>query len=571
MHKARSLLGLVILLVVLAGCAAATPGPTVPPALVSTPAPTMLAAPSASPTAPSTMAATPAAIPRGGIYTIAATADAPTLHPFKRTDAASDAYLALLFTRSLWRYNPTTLEPEPWAAEAWTVSDDRKTFTFKLREMQWSDGAPVTAYDWEWTFEQAMKPANNWPYRAGPERNIESYRAVDARRLEVTLKEAKPLPVALSRIDVLPAVLPKHVWETLDWNDPTKNAEILQPSVVNGPYRLKEWKRDDHATFVRNDAYFRGAANIERIVYRIVPNATVSTQMLLTGEVDAGTVSAGDFEKAKASDKLNLYQWDPASAAWDYLGFNLRRVPLNDVEFRHAIAYATPRDLIAQRVYNNLSKPTYSTFPPSSWVFNPNVNKYAYSIETAQATLARAGYRLDANGKRLGKDGKPIRLKLLHPIPSPTYSLIAQIVQEQLKQLGIDLEIVTLEGGAFLQTIRKEPFDWDLDLMAWSAGVEPSDLRDIWSEAGIPDLNRSAYVNKQQEALWEAADKEFDAAQRKVIYQQIQQILTDDAPNVFLVYRTGWMFLNKRIVPNPVSPMGISYDLSRWHIVDSGK
>ncbi|MCL4487115.1 MAG: ABC transporter substrate-binding protein [Chloroflexi bacterium] len=567
MRKALRFFACSLLLVVLAACGVSSPAPTgapppatgAPPAASNAPTPTL---PSPSPTA--------AQSAETGLR-IAATADAPTLHPFKRTDTASDAYIALLFTRSLWRYNPQTLEPEPWAAASWTISDDKKTYTFKLQEMQWSDGQPVTAYDWQWTYGQAIKPENNWPYRSYAETNIASYQALDDQTLEITIKDAEPLPVALARIDILPAVLPKHVWGKYDWNDPTKNPEITHPSVVNGPYLLKEWKRDDHATFVRNNLYFKGPPSIATITYRIVPNTSVSLQMLLTGEVDSGTVSATDFDQAKASDKLNLYQWDPAAAAWDYVGFNLRRAPENDVEFRHALSYATPRDLIVQKVYNNLSKPTYSTFPPTSWVYNPDVPKYDYDMATAKATLDRAGYSLDENGNRLGKDGKPIKLKLLYQASMPANEKIALVLQDQFKRLGIDVEIVPLEVSAFLQSVKKEPYDWDLDILAWSVGVEPSDSRLIWSEASIPNLNSVAYGNKQQEDLWDQGEKEYDPARRKVIYQQIQQILSQDSPYIFLAYRTGWSFLNKRVVPNPTTRLGINYDLYKWQIADNPK
>ncbi len=566
MRRSTLALALILIYFGLAAWTAPTPVSTALPSPTTTVVPTEVS--KSSPT--SAPLSTPTdATPRGGLYKVALSIDAVTLHPFKQTDANSDRYIGLLYTRALWRYNPETLEPEPWAAESWVVSDENKTYTFKLREMQWSDGQPVTAYDWQWTFTQALKPENNWPYRAGPVRNISEYQALDDRTLRITLKEAKPLPVALSRINVLPAVLPKHIWDKYDWNDPTKNPEILRPSVVNGPYLLKEWLRDDHATFVRNDTFFKGTPQIEAITYRIISNASVAFQMLLTGEVDASNVSAGDFAQAKASDKLNLYQWDPAAASWDYVGMNLRRAPLSDVEFRHALAYATPRDAIIQNVYGDLSKPIFSAFPPASWVYNPNVPGYDYSLETAKLTLDKAGYRLDASGKRQSRDGTPITLRMLIPASVPASDKTAQILQEQFKQLGIDLEIRRLESSAFLQVIKTQPQDWDLHILSWGVGIEPSDIRDLWSEAGIPNFNRGGYVNKAQESLWDQAEREFDPAKRKILYQQIQQILSEDSPYIFLAYRTGWAWINKRVIPNPVTRVGIDYDLYKWTIKDS--
>ncbi|MBI3731919.1 MAG: hypothetical protein HY259_00430 [Chloroflexi bacterium] len=557
----RRLLGLALAIVALLAVACG-PASTPAPAATAPSATTAAVVPPPQPTA--------FVPPRGGEYRIANTSDAPTLHVYKSTDTASSAYISRMFTGGLWRYNPETLEPEPFAAKSWKVSDDKKTYTFTLQDMKWSDGKPITAFDYQWTFEQAMKPENKWPYRADPADNIVSYKALDDKTLEIAIKEAKPLPVALGKVDAI-TPLPKHIWEKYDWNDPKTNPEILQPSVVSGMFSLKEWKRDDHATFTRNDGYFRGSTNIESVTYRIVPNTSVSLQMLLGGEVDAASIASTDFEKAKASDNLKLYEWEPAAASWSYIGFNLRHAPNNDVEFRHALSYAIPRDLISQKVFNNLSKPTYSTFPPTSWVYNPDVPKYDYNMDKAKETLDKAGYKLDANGKRLGKDGKPLKLKLMHNTPSPAREKTAVIAQEQYKQLGIDVEIVALEWGAFLNALKKEPYDWDLDILGWSVGIEPSGIKDIWTEASIPDLNSVAYVNKKLEDLWLQGENEFDTSKRKVIYQQIQKILAEDSPYIFLVYSTGWDFLNKQVTPNTATRRGIGYDFQKWFILSKPK
>ncbi len=541
---------------------ACAPAPTATPA--PTTAPTRVAAPVPPPQP------TKFVPPRGGEYRIAATTDAPTLHMYKRTDTASSAYIGRMFTGALWDYDPKTLEVIPFGAEKWIITNDGKTFTFTLTDRKWSDGKPVTAFDYAWTFEQAMNPDNKWPYRSDPAANIVSYKALDAKTLEVTLKETKCLPVSLDKADVI-TPLPKHVWEKLDWNDPVKNTEIFNPTVGNGMFKLKEWKRDSHATFTRNDDYFEGSPNIENVTYRIVPSSAVALQMLLAGEVDAAAIASTDYEKAQASDKLKLHEWDPAAASWSYLGFNLRRAPGNDVEFRHAVSYATPRDIIADKVFNKLAKPTYSTFPPTSWVYNPNVPKYDYDMAKAKDTLDKAGYKLGSDGKRLGKDGKPLKIKLTHNTPSPAREKIGVIMQEQLKLLGIEVELVTLEFGAFLTFLKTAPYDWDMDILGWSVGLEPSGIKDIWAEATIPDLNSVGYVNKKQEELWLRAEKECDTTKRKEIYGEIQKILAEDSPYVFLVYSTGWTFYNKRVTPNEATRLGVAYDFHKWFITEGTK
>src|SRR5574341_8918 len=391
-------------LVLLAACAApATPAPSATSAPPGAPVDVTKPAPQATQAPPEAVAV------KGGDFRETATSDAKSFHLYQTTDTTSSSYQADVYAHDLWRRDPKSLQPIPNMAESWTVSNDGKTYTFRLRkDLKWSDGKPITANDFQWTFEQANDPANKFPYRDNF-KEIVSYKALDDYTIQVVLTEATC--VGLSTADAV-TPLPKHVWEKLDWSDPTKNPEIQNPNVVSGYYKLKEWKKDDHATFVRNDSFWRGAPNFDSDTVRIVPNQSVQFQMLKSGEVDSAPVSAADYAEAKKADILKEYDWDPAIAYWSYMGFNLRRPFLQDVEVRHALSYAIPRQAIADKVFNGLAKPTYSNFTPTSWVYNPDVPKYDYNIDTAKATLAKAGYKTDANGKLLDKSGNPAKRKI---------------------------------------------------------------------------------------------------------------------------------------------------------------
>lgn len=567
MRKLVSVFIFVLALAGLAACTAPTPTPAPPPAATSAPAATqppvdVTKAPEPTKSAPPTAAS---ASKKGGDFKEVSTGDAKSFHVYQTTDVPSSSYQGNVYASGLWVRDPKTLQPIPGMAESWKVSDDAKTYTFNLRkDLKWSDGTPLTAKDFEWTFQQVSKPENKYPY-INNLKDIVGYKALDDYTLQVTLSEGTC--VGLSTADAV-TPLPQHIWSKLDWADPTKNPEIQNPSVVSGLFKLKEWKRDDHATFARNDSYYRGAPNFDTDTVRIVPNTSVQFQMLKSGEIDSAPVSAADYAEAQKVDILKEYDWDPAVATWDFLGFNLRRPLLKDIEVRHALSYAIPRDAIASKVFNGLAKPTYSNFTPTSWVYNPDVPHYDYNIETAKSTLQKAGYKLDSGGKLLDKDGKPVpKLKILFNTGNKQREQIATIAQEEFKKLGIDSEVTGMEFQAYLDYLKKDPYDYDLYVLGWRSTFEPYFNYQIWEERAIPDLNSGAYVNKDLERLFDQSNRPpCDTDSRKKVFGQIQKILATDSPYIFLTFRTGYQFLNKRVVPNDPSPLGITYFPELWYM-----
>ncbi|MBI4505470.1 MAG: hypothetical protein HY691_08040 [Chloroflexi bacterium] len=512
-----------------------------------------------------TRAGTPAAgTPRrGGTLTIAATTDAVSFHPYKTTDTASGSYQGYVFGGSLTKRDPKTLEIVPELAEKWTISDDKTTYTFTLRdEIKWSDGQPITSADFVWTFEQANKPENKYPYRSNFE-EIVSYTAPDPRTIVVKIKE--PLAVGIEMADAV-TPLPKHVWEKYDWNDPDKNPEILRPAVGSGMWKLKEWRREDHATFEANDLHFDGRPYIDQLVVRVVPSQAVAFQMLRSGEIDWASFTPADYKEAKSLPNVNVYEWWLARGNWSYIGYNLRHPMLQDIRVRQALAQAIDRKIIIDRVQYGLAQPTYSAWPPSSWVYNPDVPKFDYDQRRAEQLLDEAGWRKGADGMR-AKDGQKLQLKLLFgPNTNKVREGIATIVQEQWRQVGVQVEVTGLEWGAYLDKLTKSPFDYDLFVLGWLSTIDPHWSYQIWSEATIPDLNAGGYVNKKVEELFRQGAREFDREKRKKIYQEIQKLITDDLPYMFLSVNMSYTGVSKRVRGIEPSPLGIEYNLNKWWI-----
>jgi peptide/nickel transport system substrate-binding protein len=552
-----------ILLVALLGACASRPTPSVD----LTPEPTHTAIVILATATPNKPLATPTpSSRRGGEFKQAVAQDAKSFHVYQTTDATSRMYQELVYASGLTLRDPKTLQPIPGMAQAWKVSDDGRTYTFTLRQdLKWSDGTPLTAYDFEWTYSMASNPENLYPY-LDTFRDIASYRAKDDYTLEIVLREA--LCTGLQVVDSI-TPLPQHVWSKYSWSDPAKNPEIQNPTVVSGPYKLKEWKPGNSVAFVRNDLYYRGAPNFDSYTVRIAANPATQLQWLKSGEVDTAPVSLADFAEAKKLENLRLYQWETEMPEWEFIGLNLRRAFLQDVQVRRALAYAIPRQTIADQVFQGLAKPLFSNIAPSSWAFNPDVPRYDYNIETAKATLLNAGYKLDANNRLLGKDGKPVpRLKIFYNLTNERRKQIATIAQTEFKKLGIDSEVIGMDFDPYLDYLKKEPYDYDLYILGWRTLLDPYYGYQVWSEASIPGLNTGAYVNREVEKLYTQANRppcEVDA--RKKTFAQIQQILANDVPYVFLVYRTDYAFINKRIAPNEPTKLGITYAPEQWYVV----
>jgi len=490
------------------------------------------------------------------------TTDGINFHPYLTTDTASGSYQGLVYAGGLMRYDEKTLEQIPYMAKSWKISDDYLTYTFTLRDdLKWSDGTPLTSEDFKWTYDQAMKPDSDYPYRENFD-FIKSYEAPDPHTLVIKVKE-KFCP-ALEGVDAV-TPLPKHIWEKLDWKDTEKNPEIMHPTVSSGPFKLKEWVKDDHAIFEANDSYFLGRPKIDTYTIRIIPEQQIAYTMLKNGEVDIAGVTPEQYNEAKQAPNLNMYEYWLARGSWMYIGFNLRNAALQDANVRHALSYAVNRNQIIDKIMHNLAQPQYSTVVPTNPYYNGDVPRYDYDPDKAKALLKDAGYTPGSDGN-MQKDGKPLRLKLIYgPNSSKTLEKIAIVLQSELKKIGVQVDIQSYEWGAFLDVQKKPPFDWDLSVGAWAGTIEPYWMSQIWSEKFIPDLNAVGYVNKKVEDLFKQSGTECGPS-RKALFNQIQQILAEDSPYIFMFQNKSFSAVNKRVKNIQPSPLGISTNIEQWDI-----
>ncbi len=508
---------------------------------------------------------------KGGSITTAVSGDAKTIHPYKKTLSIDYEYSGFLFSALLTQRDPKTLAVIGNAAKSWEVDPTTATVTFKLRDgLTWSDGKPITSNDYVWTWQQATKKENGWAALDtvvyNPEKPlaqaIESYTAPDPTTLKVKL-HGTTFNIVEAADQVEP--LPRHIWEGKDWNDPTKNPEIEKPSVVSGPWLEKEWVHDNHFTLVRNEksTVFQ-VPQLDSITYTVVPNASIGFQKLKNGELDFYKPAEQDEQEAEKAANLNTYKWVQASGSFDYIGFNFRKPYLQDRSFRQALNYALDKKTMINKVVFNLGAPIASHVVPASVFYNDSVEKYDYNLDKAKKLLADAGYTLK-DGKLLDAKGQPLpKLKFRHNVPNAVREKTAAVVQEQWKQLGLEVEAVTSDLGTMNKALASEPYDYDFWIANWSPGLNPEDFGGIWKT--IPQQNRGNWVNTEVNKLYDDAVKELDFNKRKDIMNKIQVIEATELPYIFYYARLNWLSVNNKLAGLTQSSLGTQTDLlTGWY------
>jgi peptide/nickel transport system substrate-binding protein len=538
----------------------ATGAPTVPPATPTyTPLPVT---PTLAPTA------TPPVV-TGGKLSGAVLNDALTLHPYKANNETGQTYLQLLFAASLTKRDPLTFLPAPNAAASWKVNDT--TVTFTLRDgLKWSDGAPITSSDYLWTYQQLRKPENGWSlapealYNPNDPRSagIESYEAPDPRTLVIKLHAASS--DIISRADVIEP-LPRQVWEKGDWNDPAKNPQANAPTVVSGPWKLKEWKRGNYITFERNPAStVYPAPRLDSLTFYVVPDSQVALQKVKSGEVDFYTPAASDFAGFARLPNVQAYTWGPGRPTWYFAGFNFRKPALQDKLLRQALAWAVDRQAILEKQAFGLGRLINSSVSPWNPAFNPNTARYELNLAKARDLLKQGGYTVK-DGKLTDKTGKVISLKLVYNAPSPLYEGLANTLKANFAALGITVELRNFDFSNYNRFLASSEADFDLFLSGWTADYAPENFGDVW-RAGL-EFNSGSYDNSRLLDMYAKASGEPDATARKEWLDQVQSIEAEDLPYLFLYAELGRMVANKRVAGFATNLLGPGQNLyTDWFV-----
>jgi peptide/nickel transport system substrate-binding protein len=505
----------------------------------------------------------------GGTFVIASIGPLPkTVHPYPDSANYSSGWsdiARLIYGGGLIDQDANTLEYVPYAASEWTTSPDGRTFTFKLRDgMKWSDGKPISVEDYIFAYQEAAKEENDYVGLEDVQR-IESFTAPDPRTLVVVLKETLAKDVAIGVASTISPV-PKHIWQGKSWTDAVANPEILKPTVVSGPYMLKELNTAEGATFERNPNWFKGQANFEQVIIKPGQQPTVAYELLKSGQAHwAPAIPPSQYTEAKQNPNLQMFEWNPANGLYRVVEFNLRREPLGDKKVREALSRAVSREDMIQVAENGLGQPQYTFINPSNtkW-YNPDVERYDFDLAKSKQLLQEAGFKLEG-GRLLGPNGQQVRLQVLYPVSSAPRGKIAAYMQQQYKELGIEIEVKGLDANAYFEEAKQKNFD--ISLGSWGGGSIDPDLGPKGQLLSDGQQNITGFASERVDQLFKQGAVELDDARRKQIYFELQKVVNDELPTMYLYSATSFSPMSKKVVgvqTTKLDSLDVNDSLTRW-------
>ncbi|MDD5492233.1 MAG: peptide-binding protein [bacterium] len=484
------------------------------------------------------------------------------LNPILASDSSSFDIIDLVFN-GLVKYDKD-IKLVGDLAEKWDVSKDGLTITFFLRKnVKWHDGFPFTSEDVIFTYQKLIDPGIKTAFSSNFQL-VSKVEAPDPYVVIVTYKE--PFAPALESWGM--GILPKHIFSEMTAEE-FNQSDFNRFPIGTGPYKFKEWRTGQKVVLESNPEYFEGRPYIDKYIYQIIPDQSVQLLSLKTHTIDMMSLTSDMYVK-EANDQefeqtINRFRYP--SFSYTYLAYNLNNPLFRNTRWtRQALSYAINRQEIIDGTLQSMGTICTGPFPNRSWAYNPAVKPFAYDPEKAKAMLASVGWK-DTNGDGyLEKGGKIFEFTILTNQGNKERELAATIIQEQLKKIGVKVNVRILEWSTLIhQYMDKKNFD--AILLGWNMTPDP-DCFDIWfsEKTREGEYNFISYKNPQVDILLTLGRKTFDREERMKIYHKVHLLIAEDQPYAFLYVRDSLIAVDKRFQGIKVEPIGIGYNFTKWYV-----
>lgn len=425
------------------------------------------------------------------------------------------------------------------------VADDRVSVTFILHDnVKFHNGQRLTSKDAKYTLEKLLESGG---YKAGSffdkvdgksVPHIVSIETPDENTLTIKLAKPSLINQLLSNLVTIP-IIPEN---TID--------QQKSNPIGTGPFKFLSFDPVNNLVELEaNQNYWEGAPQIKRLNVRTITDANALQAELQSGRVDLApnptNFSADTFNSLKNNPNLQVIQSDGSNVR--YIGFNLKAPVVNNLKIRQAIAYAIDRQKIVSELLSGQAKVAHSILPEESWAYNADI-RYSYDPERARQLLKEADYK-----------GETIKLSIVSG--SAAVSQYAQVIQQNLKEVGINVEIEPLESSTLLDYLRLGKFQMNTSI--WVGGnQDPIFLRDLFHSAESPDKNpnggrnRSRYANPEFDRIITEAIESSDKERAKELYGKAQQIVARDLPLFPLWYPANMVVASNRVANVKINASG---------------
>jgi len=474
--------------------------------------------------------ARPGAIP--GVLRLGEQNEPDSLNPMFGHSAATDDIDALLFAHLLRYDDNGNMIPDLALTVPTTrnggISADGRTITLHLRHgVTWSDGAPLTAADWLFTYHAVLNPHNNTKLDYGWD-TIASATAPDPYTLVIHLK--RPSVAALGLLAVGGSAYPPLPAHLLAKLPDINRAPFNSKPISSGPYILQTWNHGGSLIFVPNPHYWRGAPKLHELIWQVIGDTNSLLAALQTHEIDV--YRDVDNNSVAAVEKIpGITVMHRTIANWRHLGINMSRPGLSDLRVRQAIAEGIDWKRLNDTVYHGYNQLAVSDIFPRLWAA-PSLPPYRYDPARARALLASAGY----------STAHPLHLTISATVSAKTNEDAEVVIQSALHALGIDVAIRNYPGSVlFAQDGPLYKGTYDLEWSIDTNGPDP-DNAGLWNSAFIPPrgANTSWLRDPIVDRTSSAAAGTFDQATRKRLYQEEEERIRQLVPAVFFYWETAY-------------------------------
>jgi peptide/nickel transport system substrate-binding protein len=494
----------------------------------------------------------------GGVLVFGRSGDSVGLDPGRETDGESFYATHQIFD-TLVEFKTGTTEVVPALATSWDVSADNLTYTFHLREgVKFHDGTPMNADSVVFSLERQLKedhpyyefgPWQYWTNYMGMSDIVESIVAKDDMTVVFNLLKPEAPFIANLAMDFAGIVSPTAVM-----SDPEG---FSSNPVGTGPFKFVSWTKDSDIVLDKNEDYWE-EVYLDRLILKVIPDATARWLALQKGEVDVIDFPAADDLPAMAADPdVQLIQQSGMNVG--YLALNAEKEPYDDKRVRQAMNYAIDRDEIIAAVYGSAGQVAKNPIPPNIWSYNDDIEPYPYDVDKAKALLAEADY---ANGFKTEIWAMPVARPY-----NPDARKIAEIMQAQLAKVGIEVEIISYEWGTYLD--KTGAGEHQAAMLGWTGdNGDPDNF--MWVLLSAPSAvtpaagNIAIWKNDEFTALIKEAKETADVARRTELYMDAQVVFHEEAPWVPIAHSVVTVPMTTAVQNFEISPTGTRVFKSVW-------
>jgi len=520
------------------------------------------------------------------IIVVGISSDVATINPLYAFDIQEGHLMDLLFLKpamEVWNDSLGIIEFSPMLAESWQINKDSNCVTLNIRDnMHWSDGELITVDDIIFSLDVYSDPIVNsrlyglfQNFYSTEELHLDlkkTFRKNSEKSLTIFFKNYQNF----SFLDINHAILPEHAYRQLKRKN-FETAEINFKPITSGPFKLINWERDQKIHLKADSAcYLFDPDKVQEIIFKIIPDEFSQLTQLIKGEIDL--IEEVNSEKVnEITGNQNISIGSIRGRNYDYVGWN-NIDPTAKLEgqikpnkffgspkTRKALSYAINRNEIFQSVIGKYGEIYDSPISPIfKLYYNPSLSKVEYNPLLAKKMLAEEGW-IDLNGDgTIEKNNQPFSFKIYSSTGNSIRQYAATIIKNNLKEVGIDVQLVFLEKSEVIDGLLSKKYDaW---ILGWSVEI-PLTLDTYWSsdaEKGM--FNFPSFSNQELEEIFNQIKPADSEDKKKLLYKRASEIFEENEPVTILFWSDNIIGYNKRIKNISFSPLGLFSSAWKWEI-----